>query len=484
MQNDYECPRCHNVFPSSNKIMHDIKCTEQNPLSINQNNNIEPPQVENKEEEEHIPQLSELINNVNMGNENYNVNNNNHINDNNNNHINNNDINNNFDFNFYGNNNNNNINNDDFNFNFYDNNNNNFNNNSNNNNFNNNSNNDDFHLNAFNDINDINEPPKDDDFPETFECDICHQTLLEKERNDHMLCHNLEKEDKKNAIRISRIDIEEQKKIEKQIEKNNRRRMIRPHRINQNQNNFNNNIDDINNNNKIPNINNNNINRRNNNNHRIHYHLNNRINPNNNNNNNNNNININERMEIRIREGGPNVEFRIIRNNTHNNERLNIHRNPRTNNLNNNNNFNINNFPNYEIDRPNNPISFNRQNRARQRIVPFHDINNRFSIRAIFDDLYSNLDNNNNHIRATDREILNNLPETQIEDVSKLDQEKKNCVICLEDFKNHDKAIILPCIHLFHKNCIKNWLKKKNTCPICKFKLTGSNIESQNNNFQ
>ena len=476
MQNDYECPRCHNVFPSSNKIMHDIKCTEQNPLPINQNNNVEPPHGENKEE--HIPQLSELINNVNIENGNNNISNN-HIN-NNDSHINNhNNINNNFDFNFYdnninNNNNNNNFNNDDFNFNFYDNNNNNLNNNLNNNN----NNNDDFHLDAFNNI---NEPPKDDDFPETFECDICHQTLLEKERNDHMLCHNLEKEDKKNAIRISRIDIEEQKKIEKQIEKNNRRRMIRPHRINQNQNNFNinNNIDDINNN--IPNINNNNNNRRNNNNNRIHYHH--RINPNNNNNN-NNNINLNERMEIRIREGGPNVEFRIIRNNTHNNERINVHRNPRTNNLNNNNNFNINNFPNYEIDRPNNPISFNRQNRARQRIVPFHDINNRFSIRAIFDDLYSNLDNNNHHVRATDREILNNLPETQIEDVSKLDQEKKNCVICLEDFKNHDKAIILPCIHLFHKNCIKNWLKKKNTCPICKFKLTGSNIESQNNNFQ
>ncbi|MBO6088931.1 MAG: hypothetical protein J6P37_01275 [Lachnospiraceae bacterium] len=41
-----------------------------------------------------------------------------------------------------------------------------------------------------------------------------------------------------------------------------------------------------------------------------------------------------------------------------------------------------------------------------------------------------------------------------MEDVSKLDPEKKNCVICLEDFKNKDKAIILPCIHLFHKTCI------------------------------
>ena len=39
-----------------------------------------------------------------------------------------------------------------------------------------------------------------------------------------------------------------------------------------------------------------------------------------------------------------------------------------------------------------------------------------------------------------------------------------------------DKAIILPCIHLFHTECIKNWLKTQNTCPICKFKLTGENL--------
>ena len=201
----------------------------------------------------------------------------------------------------------------------------------------------------------------------------------------------------------------------------------------------------------------------------INFHNNNRINPNNNNN--NSNDNINQRTDIRIREGCPNLESRLIQNNN-NNERINIHRNPRTHNLNDNNNF-----PNYEINSPNNPISFNRHNRARQRIVPFNDINNRLTIRDLFDNMFSNLNINNNNVGANDREILNNLPETQIEDVSKLSQEKKNCVICLEDFKNHDKAIILPCIHLFHKNCIKNWLKKNNTCPICKFKLTESNIE-------
>ena len=494
MENDYECPRCHNVFPSSNKIMHDTRCTEQNPLPNNKNNIEAPKPIENKEE--NVPQLSQLVNiidfqddninkmnnnsnndnnfNLNFDNKKNNINDNNNfnfdLNDNNNNN-NNNNINNNYDFNFNfdnnnnlnknNNNNDNNKNNFDFNFNFD------------NNNSNNNNNNYNKKFDNINDFNDILNEPQEDEFPKVFECEICHEMFMEKERKDHMLCHNLENDDKKNLLRISRIDVEEQKRIEKQIEKNNRRKMINQHRINQNNfNNNNNNIDDINN---ISNGNNINNNRRNYNNNYIHH--NNRSNPNN-----NDNININQRMDIRIRERGPNVEVHVVQNNP-NNERPNIQRYHRRYRNTNNNNINNNNFPNFNIVHPIhpiNPISFNRP-RPIQRFVPFQDINNRFSIRAIFENMYENLDNS---VRATDKQILKNLPETQIEDVSKLDPEKKNCVICLEDFKNKDKAIILPCIHLFHKTCINNWLKKKNTCPICKFKLTGSNIDSQNNNFQ
>ena len=45
MKNDYECPRCHNIFPSENKMLHDIRCTEEKPVSqhskleINNKNN-------------------------------------------------------------------------------------------------------------------------------------------------------------------------------------------------------------------------------------------------------------------------------------------------------------------------------------------------------------------------------------------------------------------------------------------------------------
>ena len=127
-----------------------------------------------------------------------------------------------------------------------------------------------------------------------------------------------------------------------------------------------------------------------------------------------------------------------------------------------------------------NPFSMYRNtsvNRGRQNI-PFnmlHDNNNNnfFAFLGEFIQRIRNLEH------PTDQHILNELPEIQIDDVTKLDSEKKNCVICLEDFKIGDKTTILPCIHLFHSNCIQNWLKSQNSCPICKFKLTDENLNSQ-----
>ena len=67
--------------------------------------------------------------------------------------------------------------------------------------------------------------------------------------------------------------------------------------------------------------------------------------------------------------------------------------------------------------------------------------------------------------------LIDQLPQTVIEDVSKLATEKKNCLICLSDFENGDNAIILPCIHLFHYDCIIEWFRSHNTCPVCKYEI-------------
>ena len=452
MQNDYECPRCHNVFPSSNRTLHDIRCTEQNPLPLDQNKMEISQEIENKEEEKMIPGPKIFTNDGNDNNDNFINNNNNNNNDN-----------------------------------FINNNENNF---------------DD------NNINNLIEDPPLDDFPEVFECDKCHELIYESEREDHMLCHKYQEEDNRinntrDSLRISRINVEEQKRIEKQIEQNKRKNRINQNQILQNNssnnnnlnnnnnyqnifyNDFGDNIPNNNNNNNIPNLNsmNNNNNipyiRPNNPNRRRNNNNNNHINNNNNNNrhqnrirpntgNNRNNNNINQRVQVIIRQSGPNGE--VISRFYPNYDIQNVQNVPRIRRNNNNNNNNRNN-----IEHP--PVYL-----SSHRNFPFHNINNRQSIGTMFQELFSEFENSG--VRGTDREILNELPETNIEDVSKLDSDKKNCVICLEDFKNSEKAIILPCIHLFHKNCIKSWLKKNNSCPICKFKLTRDNLMGQNNNFE
>ena len=71
--------------------------------------------------------------------------------------------------------------------------------------------------------------------------------------------------------------------------------------------------------------------------------------------------------------------------------------------------------------------------------------------------------------------ILKQLSVTIIEDKNRLNDENKKCVICLEDFKNFDKSIYLPCIHLFHEKCITDWINtKKGFCPVCRSKISNT----------
>ncbi|KAG6571896.1 E3 ubiquitin-protein ligase MPSR1, partial [Cucurbita argyrosperma subsp. sororia] len=50
------------------------------------------------------------------------------------------------------------------------------------------------------------------------------------------------------------------------------------------------------------------------------------------------------------------------------------------------------------------------------------------------------------------------------------------CVICLDELKNKKKkngrfGLQMPCLHVFHGNCIEDWLKNSHYCPICRFEV-------------
>jgi len=43
-----------------------------------------------------------------------------------------------------------------------------------------------------------------------------------------------------------------------------------------------------------------------------------------------------------------------------------------------------------------------------------------------------------------------------------------NCVICLNDFQEKEKVMKLGCDHIFHVDCMKDWLENNKECPLCK----------------
>ncbi|CAG9334216.1 unnamed protein product [Blepharisma stoltei] len=53
----------------------------------------------------------------------------------------------------------------------------------------------------------------------------------------------------------------------------------------------------------------------------------------------------------------------------------------------------------------------------------------------------------------------------------------RTCAICSEEFQISDKVCALPCDgrHIFHENCIKNWLKVNAICPLCRMPLVPEN---------
>ena len=54
-----------------------------------------------------------------------------------------------------------------------------------------------------------------------------------------------------------------------------------------------------------------------------------------------------------------------------------------------------------------------------------------------------------------DEESSNDIPEN-------------TCSICLSELQEGDIVGDIPCGHVFHKDCLKEWLHKNNHCPICR----------------
>jgi hypothetical protein len=47
------------------------------------------------------------------------------------------------------------------------------------------------------------------------------------------------------------------------------------------------------------------------------------------------------------------------------------------------------------------------------------------------------------------------------------DEDADNCSICFVALRSGDRVGALPCQHSFHVDCLKLWIRRKNSCPLC-----------------
>lgn len=62
----------------------------------------------------------------------------------------------------------------------------------------------------------------------------------------------------------------------------------------------------------------------------------------------------------------------------------------------------------------------------------------------------------------------NTLPHKYTRVKRNMDDDNEKCTICLCEFENGEDVRRLPCMHLFHINCVDQWLVTNTKCPICR----------------
>jgi DNA-directed RNA polymerase subunit RPC12/RpoP len=73
------------------------------------------------------------------------------------------------------------------------------------------------------------------------------------------------------------------------------------------------------------------------------------------------------------------------------------------------------------------------------------------------------------------KEIVSSLEKVKIDEdnlkILRKSSNCENCSVCKDDFEVDQEILNLPCKHCFHDECIKPWLKERNSCPTCRFEL-------------
>lgn len=77
-------------------------------------------------------------------------------------------------------------------------------------------------------------------------------------------------------------------------------------------------------------------------------------------------------------------------------------------------------------------------------------------------------------------EMINELPKFTMTKELLASSTITDCAVCKDDFEEENEVMTLPCNHIFHVECIKPWLERSGTCPVCRHQLVEQPEPSRN----
>ncbi|XP_058738587.1 E3 ubiquitin-protein ligase ATL6-like [Vicia villosa] len=83
--------------------------------------------------------------------------------------------------------------------------------------------------------------------------------------------------------------------------------------------------------------------------------------------------------------------------------------------------------------------------------------------------------------RGLDSSVIDTFPILQYSEVKihKIGKEDLECAVCLSEFEDTETLRLIPkCDHVFHTECIDEWLALHTTCPVCRANLVPEPGES------
>ena len=81
------------------------------------------------------------------------------------------------------------------------------------------------------------------------------------------------------------------------------------------------------------------------------------------------------------------------------------------------------------------------------------------------------INQNIQHHNENINEILQEFNIITYNTINETDLLNTDCPICLIEFENDDMIHKLPCNHIYHPDCINEWIHINSICPVCRFNL-------------